>query len=173
MLKKGGNRLVPGLNYMVNALKLSNQAPGVSGELLQTCVAWRCPDGTQHLICGPILAVYGQSLASNGPVVDSTYLSLVFGPTEATHNKLFLSSPTKYIVEPSWILVLVWPPFELLHRALTMIVFAQYYRMGPISHPFKKWVDFIPFTQGFADRNSIYHVFLVLIGVTPKHRASF
>ncbi|GFX02882.1 hypothetical protein TNCV_4438641 [Trichonephila clavipes] len=92
---------------MVDALKLSNQSPRVSGESLQTCVVWRCLDETQHLFCWPILAVSGQSLASNGLVVDSKYLNLVFGPKEATHNKLFLSSPTKYTVEPSWMLVLV------------------------------------------------------------------
>ncbi|GFW64984.1 hypothetical protein TNCV_392501 [Trichonephila clavipes] len=85
---------------MVDALKLPNQAPRVSGESLQTCVASHCPDGTQHLFCWPILAISGQRLASNGPVVDSRYLNLEFGTTEATHNKGFLSSPTKYI-EPS------------------------------------------------------------------------
>ncbi|GFV56356.1 hypothetical protein TNCV_3123521 [Trichonephila clavipes] len=72
---------------MVNALKLPNQAPRVSGESLQTCVAWRCPDGTQHLFCLPILAVSGQLIASNGPVVDSRDLNLVFGLTETTHKK--------------------------------------------------------------------------------------
>ncbi|GFX15736.1 hypothetical protein TNCV_2132221 [Trichonephila clavipes] len=102
MREKGGNRLVPGPNYMVDALKLSNQALRASGDSVQTCVAWRCQDGTQHLFCWPILAISGQSLASNGPVVDSRYLNLVFVPTEATHNKLFLSSPTKYTGEPSW-----------------------------------------------------------------------
>ncbi|GFU62875.1 hypothetical protein TNCV_3520121 [Trichonephila clavipes] len=56
-----------------------------------------------------------KSLAPNGPVADSRDLNLVFGHTEATHNKLFFSSPTKYTVEPSWILVRVWPPFELRH----------------------------------------------------------
>ncbi|GFW96153.1 hypothetical protein TNCV_958661 [Trichonephila clavipes] len=126
MREKGGNRLVPGPDYIVDALKLSNQAPRVSGESLQTCVAWRCPDGTQHLFCWPILAVFSQSLASNGSVVDSRYLNLVFGSTEATNNKLFLSCPTKYTVEPSSLLVRVWSPFELLHRALTTIVFPQY-----------------------------------------------
>ncbi|GFV93803.1 hypothetical protein TNCV_367021 [Trichonephila clavipes] len=120
---------------MVDVLKLSNQAPRVFGESLLTCVAWRCPDGTQHFFCWPLLAVSGQSLASNGPVVDSSYLNLVFGHTEATHYKLLLSSPTKYTIEPSWPLILVWPPFELLHRALTTIVFTQYCRMLPISHP--------------------------------------
>ncbi|GFU57339.1 hypothetical protein TNCV_3635241 [Trichonephila clavipes] len=129
MQEKVGNHLVPGRDYMVDALKLSNQAPRVSGESLQTCVAWRCPGGTQHLFCWPILAISGQSLGSNGPVADSRYLNLVFGPTDATHNKCFLSSTTKYTVAPSWMLVLVWPPFELLHRALTTIVFAQYCRL--------------------------------------------
>ncbi|GFT01661.1 hypothetical protein TNCV_4204931 [Trichonephila clavipes] len=124
MREKGGNRLVPCPDYMVGALKLPNQAPRVSGESLQTCVVWRCPDGTPHLICWPIMAVSGQSLASNGPVVESRYLNLVFGLTETTHNKLFLSSPTKYTVESSWSLVLIWSLFELLQCALTTIVFA-------------------------------------------------
>ncbi|GFX29986.1 hypothetical protein TNCV_2616981 [Trichonephila clavipes] len=83
------------------------------------CVAWHCPDGTQHLFCWSILALSGQSLALNGPVVDSRYMNLAFGRTEATHNKLVLSSLTKYTVETSWPLLLVWPPFELLHSALT------------------------------------------------------
>ncbi|GFU86671.1 hypothetical protein TNCV_2880911 [Trichonephila clavipes] len=124
MREKGGNRLVLGPDYMVNALKSPNQAPGVSGESLQVCVVWCCPDGTQHLFCWSILAVSGQSLASNGPVVDSRDLNLVFGNMEVTHNKLFISNPPKYTVEPSWPLALVWPPFELLHHALTTIVFA-------------------------------------------------
>ncbi|GFV70484.1 hypothetical protein TNCV_2868301 [Trichonephila clavipes] len=72
---------------MVTALKLPNQAPRGSGESLQKCVAWRCPDGTQHLFCWPILAISGQSLASNGPVVDSRYLNLVFSHAEASLNK--------------------------------------------------------------------------------------
>ncbi|GFV80062.1 hypothetical protein TNCV_4654791 [Trichonephila clavipes] len=95
MREKGGNRLVPGPNYMVDTINLPNQAPRVSGETQQTCVAWRCPDGTQHFFCWPILAVSSQSLASNGPVVDIRDLNLVFGNTEAIHNKLFLSSPIK------------------------------------------------------------------------------
>ncbi|GFV40468.1 hypothetical protein TNCV_4494251 [Trichonephila clavipes] len=135
MREKGRNRLVPGPDYMVDALKLPNQASRVSGESLQTCGAWRCPDGAQHLFYWPILAVSGQSLASNGPFLDSRYLNLVFGLMKDINNKLFLSSPTKYTVEPSWMLVLVWEPFELLHRALTTIVFEQYCRMWPNSHP--------------------------------------
>ncbi|GFT08785.1 hypothetical protein TNCV_663311 [Trichonephila clavipes] len=126
MREKDGNRLEPGPNYIVDALKLPNQIPMVSGESLQTCVACRSPDGTQHFFCWPILAVSSQSLASNGRVVDSRDLNLMFDHTEATHNKLFLSSLPKYTVEPSWLLVLVWSPFELFHRALTTIVFAQY-----------------------------------------------
>ncbi|GFW76770.1 hypothetical protein TNCV_4944871 [Trichonephila clavipes] len=110
MREKGGNRLVKDPDYMVDALKLPNQAPRVSGESLQKCVAWHCPDGTQHFFCWPILAISGQLLASN-------------------------SRATKYTVEPSWTLVLVKPPFELLHRTLTSIVFTQYCSMGPISHP--------------------------------------
>ncbi|GFU07434.1 hypothetical protein TNCV_2203771 [Trichonephila clavipes] len=85
--KKGGNHLVPGADYMVDALKLPNQAPRVSGESLQKSLAWRCPDGTQHLLCWRILAISSQSLASNGPVIDSRYLNLVFYHTEATPNK--------------------------------------------------------------------------------------
>ncbi|GFT79375.1 hypothetical protein TNCV_603981 [Trichonephila clavipes] len=82
MRGKGGNRLVPGPDYMVDVLKLPNQALKVSGESLQTCVTWRCPDGSQRLFGWLILAVYGQSLASNGPVVDSRDLNLVFSHTE-------------------------------------------------------------------------------------------
>ncbi|GFV74250.1 hypothetical protein TNCV_2312481 [Trichonephila clavipes] len=131
MREKGGNPLVPGPEYMVDALKFPNQAP-IADELsesLQTWVAWRCPDGTQHLFCRPILAVSGQSLASNRPVVDSRDLNLVYGHMKVSHNKLFISSPTKCTVEPSWPLVLVWLPFELLHCALITIVFTEYCRM--------------------------------------------
>ncbi|GFT33117.1 hypothetical protein TNCV_1264781 [Trichonephila clavipes] len=84
---KGGIRLVPGPDYMVDALKLANQAPRGSGESLQKCVVWRCSDGTQHLFCWPILAIFSQSLASNGPVVDSRDLNLVFGHAEVSPNK--------------------------------------------------------------------------------------
>ncbi|GFV68165.1 hypothetical protein TNCV_1874471 [Trichonephila clavipes] len=105
--EKDGNRLVPGPDYMVGVLKLPNQALRVSSESLQACVAWRYPDGIQYLFCWPILVVFGQSLASNGPVVDSIDLNLVFGHTEVTHNKLFLSNPTKDTVEPSWSLALI------------------------------------------------------------------
>ncbi|GFT45513.1 hypothetical protein TNCV_3781441 [Trichonephila clavipes] len=75
MQEKGGNRLVPGPDYIVDALKLPNQAPRISGESIQTSVAGRSPDGTQHLFCWPILAFSGKSLASNGPVVDSRDLN--------------------------------------------------------------------------------------------------
>ncbi|GFW01907.1 hypothetical protein TNCV_3028781 [Trichonephila clavipes] len=68
MREKCGNCLVPDSDYMVDALKLPNQASRVSGESPQTCVVGRCPDGTQYFFFWPILAVSGQSLASNGPV---------------------------------------------------------------------------------------------------------
>ncbi|GFW35720.1 hypothetical protein TNCV_4435691 [Trichonephila clavipes] len=55
MREKGGNRLVPGPDYMVDVLKLPNQDTRVSGESLQTCMAWRCPDRTD-LFCWLILA---------------------------------------------------------------------------------------------------------------------
>ncbi|GFV08079.1 hypothetical protein TNCV_1047081 [Trichonephila clavipes] len=70
MQEKGVNFLVPGPVYMVGALKLPNQAPRVYGESLQTCGAWRCPEGTQHVFCYPILAVATQSPALNAPVVN-------------------------------------------------------------------------------------------------------
>ncbi|GFW28562.1 hypothetical protein TNCV_4861111 [Trichonephila clavipes] len=127
--EKGGNHLVPGPDYMVDVLKLPNHAPRGSGESLQKCMPWRCPDRTQHLFCCPILTISGQSIASNVPVVYSRYLNLVFGHAEAIPNKLFISIPTKCTVESSWPLILVLPPFELLHRILTMIVFAQYCSM--------------------------------------------
>ncbi|GFS55401.1 hypothetical protein TNCV_1626911 [Trichonephila clavipes] len=44
---------------MVEASKLSNQALGVPGELVQTCITWRCSDGSQHLSCWSIMAVPG------------------------------------------------------------------------------------------------------------------
>ncbi|GFU25626.1 hypothetical protein TNCV_3621921 [Trichonephila clavipes] len=87
MQEKGGNRLVSDPGYMVDALKLPIQAPRVSRESLQMCVALRCPDERQHLFCWLILPVSGQSLASNGPVVDSRYLNLMFGHTKVTPNK--------------------------------------------------------------------------------------
>ncbi|GFV27337.1 hypothetical protein TNCV_3795321 [Trichonephila clavipes] len=67
---------------MVDALKPPNQARRESGESLQKCVAWRCPDETQHLLSFPTLAISSQSLDSNGPVVDSRDLNLVFGHVE-------------------------------------------------------------------------------------------
>ncbi|GFX92290.1 hypothetical protein TNCV_1112171 [Trichonephila clavipes] len=111
---------------MVDALKLLNKAPRGSGESLQKCVNWRCPDGKQHIFCWPIMTISGQSLALNGQTVDNRDLNLVFDHAVATPNKLFLSSTAKYSVEPSWPIVLVWPSFELLHRTLTTIVLTQY-----------------------------------------------
>ncbi|GFU65709.1 hypothetical protein TNCV_5058431 [Trichonephila clavipes] len=67
MQEKGGNCLMPDPDYMVDALKLSNQAPRVSGKSLQMCVAWRCPDGTQHLFCWPILLLV-DATTTNMPV---------------------------------------------------------------------------------------------------------
>ncbi|GFT63533.1 hypothetical protein TNCV_870061 [Trichonephila clavipes] len=87
MREKGVNHLVAGPDYMVDALRLPNQAPRVSEESLQKSVAWCCPDGTQHLFCWPILTTSGQLLTSNGPAVDSRELNLVFVHTEATPNK--------------------------------------------------------------------------------------
>ncbi|GFX43269.1 hypothetical protein TNCV_2389771 [Trichonephila clavipes] len=90
--------------------------------------------GSNHLVTGLDYMVDALKIpkqvprASNGPVVGSRDLNLVFGHAEATPNKRYLSSPIKY-TEPSWPLVLVWPPFELLHLTLTTIVFAQYCRM--------------------------------------------
>ncbi|GFT86850.1 hypothetical protein TNCV_4164131 [Trichonephila clavipes] len=86
MREKGDNRLGQGPDYMVDALKLTNRDPRVSGESLQTRVVWHCHDGTQHPFCWPILAVSRQSLASNGLVVDSRDLNL-FGHAESTPNK--------------------------------------------------------------------------------------
>ncbi|GFV41985.1 hypothetical protein TNCV_2751661 [Trichonephila clavipes] len=92
MREKGGNRLMPDPDFMVDALKFCNQSPRISGESVQTCVACRCPDGTQNLICWRILAVSVQLLALSGSDADSRNLNLTFGHTEATH-KLFLSVP--------------------------------------------------------------------------------
>ncbi|GFX37849.1 hypothetical protein TNCV_1823061 [Trichonephila clavipes] len=61
---------------MVDALKLLNQAPRVSGESLQTCVAWRCPGETQHFSSWPVLTISSKLLASNGPAVDRRDLNL-------------------------------------------------------------------------------------------------
>ncbi|GFW53728.1 hypothetical protein TNCV_3938221 [Trichonephila clavipes] len=123
------------LDYMMDALKLTNKYLRVSVSHYRR--VWHGVVLIKYFFCWPILAVSGrQSLASNGPVVDNRYLNLVFGHMEATHNKLFLSSHTKYAVEPSWPLNLVWPLFELLHHALCVITitFAQYCRTWPISY---------------------------------------
>ncbi|GFU97159.1 hypothetical protein TNCV_3180011 [Trichonephila clavipes] len=84
---------------MVEALNLPNQAPRVSGESLQTCGAWLMEHNTPLL-----LANSGRfwSIASfKRSVGDKNDLNLVFGHTKVTHNKLFLSSSSKYTVEPS------------------------------------------------------------------------
>ncbi|GFU07245.1 hypothetical protein TNCV_3675911 [Trichonephila clavipes] len=78
---------------MVDALKLPNQAPRGSGESLQ---AWRCPNGIQKLFCWPILAISNQSLASNGPVVDSRDLNLCLAlRKQLLINDLFPVPPNK------------------------------------------------------------------------------
>ena len=41
MREKGGNPLVLGPDYIVDALKLPNQAFRVFGKSLQMCMAWR------------------------------------------------------------------------------------------------------------------------------------
>ncbi|GFW19539.1 hypothetical protein TNCV_1604311 [Trichonephila clavipes] len=87
MREKGGNRLVTGSDYMLGALKLPNQANRVFDESPETRVVWRYPDETQLLFLRPISTISGQSLAVNGPAVDSRYLNLVFGHTDATYNK--------------------------------------------------------------------------------------
>ncbi|GFW24041.1 hypothetical protein TNCV_4950851 [Trichonephila clavipes] len=87
MREKGGNRLVPGPDYMVDALKLPNKVPRVSDESLQTCVVWRYPERIHHIFQLSILGLSGQLLALNGSVVDSRDLNLVFGHTDATYNK--------------------------------------------------------------------------------------
>ncbi|GFS97096.1 hypothetical protein TNCV_184471 [Trichonephila clavipes] len=80
-------RMGSGTDYMVDALKLLSKAPRDYGELLQKYMFWSCPDGTQHLFCWQILAIFGQYIASNGPVVDSRNLNLVIGHAEVTPNK--------------------------------------------------------------------------------------
>ncbi|GFT89127.1 hypothetical protein TNCV_3085241 [Trichonephila clavipes] len=99
--KKHGNFLVKSLDYIVNASKLPNQDSGVSDESLRTHVAWRCPDGIQHLSCCLMLVISGQTLVSTDPIVDSRVPNFVLGHMEATFNKWFLSSLLKCTVEPS------------------------------------------------------------------------
>ncbi|GFV21702.1 hypothetical protein TNCV_164331 [Trichonephila clavipes] len=93
-------------------------------------MSWWCPDGTQHLSCWPISAVSGQSLASNGLIVNSKHPNLVFNHMEATHNKLFFSSPSKSTVEPSWF----GNRLSCFHHALNTIVFTQCCHMSPVFH---------------------------------------
>ncbi|GFU22251.1 hypothetical protein TNCV_4855971 [Trichonephila clavipes] len=126
MREEGRNHLVPGPDFLVHALKLPNLASRVYGESLQKRVAWCCPGSPTPLLLANSDHFRSIVLASNGPVVDSRNQNLVFGHAEATPNKLFLSNPTKYTVELSWPLLLVCPSFELLHRHLTTIIFAQY-----------------------------------------------
>ncbi|GFX18830.1 hypothetical protein TNCV_4143511 [Trichonephila clavipes] len=71
---------------MVDELKF----PRDYGELLWKYVFWCSPYGTQHLFCWLILVISGQSLTSNGPVIDNRDLNLVFGHAEATPLKMIL-----------------------------------------------------------------------------------
>lgn len=82
-----------------------------------------------------------------------------------------ISSPTNYTAGPFWPLILIWPPFELVHYLWPRSF--SHNTLIPSHYPFKKFVDFIPFGQGFAYWNSIQNVFLVLILLAPKHRSSF
>ncbi|GFU65962.1 transposable element Tcb1 transposase [Trichonephila clavipes] len=59
MPRRCDNRLAPGLDCMMDTLKLPNEASRVSGESLQKCVVWRCSDETQRLFFWPILGVSG------------------------------------------------------------------------------------------------------------------
>ncbi|GFW81962.1 hypothetical protein TNCV_770911 [Trichonephila clavipes] len=66
---------------MLDVLKLPNQALRVSGESQQTCVAWRCPDGTQRLFCLSIMAVSGNGTSSRTSVTRfsmSLQMTLIF-----------------------------------------------------------------------------------------------
>ncbi|GFQ64933.1 hypothetical protein TNCT_81481 [Trichonephila clavata] len=92
-----GNRLVLGLCYMVDfSIKLL-EFLAIS---MDVCVTWRCPDGTQSFSLLPILAAFGELLASNGSIISSRNPNLIFFYMERTYNDLFLSSFTKCAVEP-------------------------------------------------------------------------
>lgn len=60
MREKDSNRLVQCPNYIVDALNLPNQAPEVSDNSPQTCVALSCPSGIEDVFCWPIAAASGQ-----------------------------------------------------------------------------------------------------------------
>ncbi|GFV28024.1 hypothetical protein TNCV_187001 [Trichonephila clavipes] len=110
MEEKGDNRLVPDPDYVVDAVKLPNQAPRASGESLQTFVDWHCPDGTQHLFCCLAVAMVtslspsggrgwpsGQGLKNilhSGDLYDSTE-AVLYLKTERTLNKF----PSQVLLE--------------------------------------------------------------------------
>ena len=47
----GGNHLVRDPDYTVDAEEPPIRAPGASGASPKICVAWRCPDGRQFVLC--------------------------------------------------------------------------------------------------------------------------
>lgn len=59
-------------------------------------------------------------------------------------SKLVIESLTKYKVKSVRLLVLVWPPFELLHNALITIMS---YVTHLSSRSLNKWIDFILLDQ--------------------------
>ncbi|GFR16361.1 hypothetical protein TNCT_242211 [Trichonephila clavata] len=91
-----GNRLVFGLYYMVDFPIKLLEFLAIS---MDVCVTQRCPDGTQSLSLLPILAAFGELLASNGSIVSSRNPNLIFVYMERTYNDLFLSSFIKCTVE--------------------------------------------------------------------------
>ncbi|GFT48154.1 hypothetical protein NPIL_400571 [Nephila pilipes] len=98
---------------------------------------------------------FGQSLASKSLVVDSRDLNLVFGHMEATHNN------DSFLVPPN-------AQQNLPGRSTGYITLflTRSCRMWPISHPLSVW----PRLRRWKFDPSC---FFVLIGVAPKHRASF
>ncbi|GFU42627.1 hypothetical protein TNCV_4884741 [Trichonephila clavipes] len=87
MQEKSNNPLVTGLDYMVDALKLPNEALRSFMGFTTCVISWRCPYGAQNLI---LLANSGRlwSIAIfKRSVVDSRDLNVVLGHTEAIHVK--------------------------------------------------------------------------------------
>lgn len=61
-----------GLDYEINGLGPTKQAPAAFGASLPMCVALRCSDGTQLLSNCSKLSTSGQLLPSNSPIVITT-----------------------------------------------------------------------------------------------------